>query len=151
MEGHQHTANQENEHPEATGLSQELVEATRQDQDSPAMNVFRDGCVLTTTPKRGIKIKPFPCPHCEQAFTKVTALDTHIKRVHTGETVTFKCRFCDQEFPQSRLTKDHELKVGRMDFAIVSCTARPLISCAFCFAKFTDVDKSAQLNGTKHK
>ena len=54
------------------------------------------------------------CDICWQSFTKSRNLNTHIKALHEGQR-NYKCDYCEQCFPRSRNLKNHVTRVHEMN------------------------------------
>ncbi|XP_027512193.1 transcription factor E4F1 [Corapipo altera] len=64
--------------------------------------------------------KRYICPHCNETFSEIAALETHIKS-HT-EYKPFKCEECGKEFTKAYLLKKHqEVHVNERRFRCGEC------------------------------
>lgn len=65
--------------------------------------------------------KPFKCPYCDHRTKEKSAVEKHIRCMHTFEA-PYKCRFCNQAFKvQSNLVRHIRAHTGEKPYACRKC------------------------------
>ncbi|KAF8366014.1 hypothetical protein PRIPAC_83843, partial [Pristionchus pacificus] len=65
--------------------------------------------------------RPFKCPFCDHRTKEKSAVEKHVRCMHTNET-PFTCRFCHQKFKvQSNLVRHHRAHTGEKPYKCRQC------------------------------
>ncbi|XP_049646978.1 transcription factor E4F1 isoform X1 [Accipiter gentilis] len=98
-------------------IENEVVEAEEELCEEQCVEVEQ---VELTDAERTNGYKSYVCPHCNEAFSEVTSLETHIKG-HL-DYKPFKCEECGKEFTKGYLLKKHqEVHVNERRFRCGEC------------------------------
>ncbi|XP_030337848.1 transcription factor E4F1 isoform X2 [Strigops habroptila] len=101
----------------APGLQNEVVEAEEEPCGEQCVEVEQ---AESTDAERTNGYKSYVCPHCNEAFSEATSLETHMKG-HL-DYKPFKCEECGKEFTKGYLLKKHqEVHVNERRFRCGEC------------------------------
>ncbi|XP_035419343.1 transcription factor E4F1 [Cygnus atratus] len=103
--------------PAAEELENEVVEAEEEPCGEQCVEIEQ---AESTDAERTNGYKSYVCPHCNEAFSEATSLETHVKG-HL-DYKPFKCEECGKEFTKGYLLKKHqEVHVNERRFRCGEC------------------------------